>query len=225
MHLRHHSHQNLGSLKSLKLKHGNKSKLAMQNGIANTDGSSRANASSPLAHKNNSDHPNNHMSTNDVHETNTKTTTTAGDDSTFGHLTISALHPSFHRSSLVKHQQIVDLRKSKDSFVGSISVVSFEGFTSGYDQACGSKEISGDLLKRVEEKKQQHGRYPYLLGIHSSTSNNRTIGVSAMCGFSLDQHYTVLIAQDATLEERPVVAMDSKYLPSSWVLSCWTLQV
>jgi hypothetical protein len=163
--------------------------------------------------------------------------TSGADSAAHSALTVSLIHPNLNRFSSVQCQGIVaNLDQFPQSFIGSLSIVGFDGFTCSSDMNSRAGEVSASFLKRV--KSSMHNQtapdrnissaaataagsssssssqiyHPSLMGITGQNAQH-SIGTSVLCGLSLDTDYQVWIGQDQGTcgqNNNPIVAVDSK---------------
>lgn len=117
-------------------------------------------------------------------------------------LSVSSMHPVLSRRSVVECQGTIALDQYPQSFIGSLSFVGYEGFTSTSDMHCHAADVTTGILDCVQRGPDR------LLGIHGDIDATLISGVSTMCCLHIDSDYQIWIGQDSGLPNNPIVAID-----------------
>jgi hypothetical protein len=136
-----------------------------------------------------------------------------------GGLTISFVDPSHIRQRSLVSQCIV-AKEASDTFIGSISIASFDGFTSAADACLSARSISGSLLEgcrknAIDMDVNGLGSISFLEGVlpipatrKSISDKCHNVGVSFVCKVEMNDAYGLLLAHD---DAGRIVAVDGKW--------------
>ena len=132
---------------------------------------------------------------------------------TSSNLTVSCIHPSHNRIASMQCQGVVDksTHSHPHSFLGSLSFLAFEGFTSTSDMNTRAQDVSKVLVRAT-------------VPITDSSSNSKlhkqssslllkipNFGVSLLCSLPLDSNHVLWIGQDPNVADNSIVAVDGTY--------------
>jgi hypothetical protein len=120
-------------------------------------------------------------------------------------LTVSCIHPSHNRIPSMLCQGVLDTHIHTHSFLGSLSFIAFEGFTSTSDMNTRAQEVSR-VLERATVPTNSN-RKPYTQSSLLLKIPNKT-GVSLLCSLPFDSNHVLLIGQDPNLVDNSIVAVD-----------------
>ena len=135
-----------------------------------------------------------------------------------GRLTVSLVDPSHSRRNSLISQDIVAM-DAIEPFIGSISIVSFDGFTSSVDACFSARKISTALLEGclknvIDMEKEGSGSYSLLEDVLPIPATGRCnvgkghyVGVSFVCKVEMNETYGLLVAHD---DLGRIVAVDGK---------------
>jgi hypothetical protein len=133
-----------------------------------------------------------------------------------GPQSVSMIDPSPGRKHTFLAQGIVSRETLEDAFIGSISIVGFDGFTSSAEACLSAEGKSKSLLEscrkqaiaietqRLDNKSTLEDVLPI-----PDPDSERNVGVSFLCKMSLDDSsYALLVAND---ENGQIVAIDGEF--------------
>jgi hypothetical protein len=135
-----------------------------------------------------------------------------------GRLTVSFVDASHTRRNSLISQGIV-AKGAIEPFIGSISIASFDGFTSSADACLSAHEISRSLLEgclknAIDMEAKGSGSSSFLEDVLpipatrvSSSDKGHNVGVSFVCKVEMNEAYGLLVAQD---DLGRIVAVDGK---------------
>jgi hypothetical protein len=135
-----------------------------------------------------------------------------------GGLTISLLDPSHSRQGSLLSQCIV-AKEAIEPFIGSISIASFDGFTSSADACLTAHSISRSLLEvcrknAIDTEAKGSGSSSFLEGVlpipatrKPISGKGHNVGVAFVCKVEMNDTYGLLLAHD---DVGRIVAVDGK---------------
>lgn len=126
---------------------------------------------------------------------------------TSNNLTVSCIHPSHNRIPSMQCQGILNTHIHTHSFLGSLSLIAFDGFTSTSDMNTRAQEVSRVLERAkvpTDYNSKPHKQSSLLLKIPN-------FGVSMLCSLPFDSNYILWIGQDPNLADNAIVAVDGMY--------------
>jgi len=139
-------------------------------------------------------------------------------------LILTVVDPSMNRLDALTKQGIVEKEDVGDTFIGSLSIVLFDGFTSNAECNTVASNLSKAILSSLRKPGKDENLTQDLIGIptfhvshpgkltpNSKPEDDLTVGFSFLGGFGIeDKAYGVVVARDETSGK--VVALDGKSL-------------
>lgn len=135
-----------------------------------------------------------------------------------GMLTVSLVDPSHSRRNGLISQDIV-AKDAIEPFIGSISIASFDGFTSSADACILARKVSSSLLEgcrkhAIDMEKKGLGSSSFLEDVlpipaygKPNLGKGHDVGVSFVCKVEMNDTYGLLVAHD---DVGRIVAVDGK---------------